>query len=157
MPVFRQFFAAIVEQCIKAGLVWGEELIFDATKVRANAAMDSFVPRLHLLTEEHLASLERQEPPITLADMNDARWDVLDECRLDPARPSSGGYERKSDRLVNTTDPDAVAMRTSGQKAALGYHAHYAIDGGRARVILHAMVTPADVMENQRCSRCCGE
>ncbi|MDQ6603525.1 MAG: transposase [Chloroflexota bacterium] len=81
--------------------------------------------------------------------MNDVRWDVLDECRLDPERPSSGGFERKSDRLVSTTDPDAVAMRTSGQKAALGYHDHYAIDGGRARIILHAMVTPADVMENQ--------
>ncbi|MDQ6603526.1 MAG: transposase [Chloroflexota bacterium] len=31
LPVFRRFFAAIVEQCIKAGLVWGEKLIFDAT------------------------------------------------------------------------------------------------------------------------------
>ena len=149
LPVLRRFFEAITAQCIHAGLVWGEELIFDATKVRANAAMDSLVPRLHLLTEEHLASLESQEPPSTLAAMNDARWDVLDECRLDPERPSSGGYERKSDRLVSTTDPDAVAMRTSGQKAALGYHDHYAIDDGRARVILHAMVTPADVMENQ--------
>ena len=39
LPVFRRFFAAIVEQCVAAGLVWGKELIFDATKVRANASM----------------------------------------------------------------------------------------------------------------------
>ncbi len=149
LPVFRRFFEVITEQCIRAGLVWGDELIFDATKVRANASMDSLVPRLHLLTEEHLASLEQQEPPTTLAALNDARWDVLDECRLDPERPSSGGYERKSDRLVSRTDPDAMAMRTNGQKATLGYHDRYTIDGGRARIILHAMVTPADVMENQ--------
>src|SRR4051794_28715168 len=31
MPVFRRFFEVIVEQCVQAGLVWGKELIFDAT------------------------------------------------------------------------------------------------------------------------------
>src|SRR5437588_8834586 len=31
----------------------------------------------------------------------------------------------------------------------LGYHDHYLVDGGKARIILHALVTPADVMENQ--------
>jgi transposase len=148
LPVFRRFFEAITEQCIRAGLVWGEELIFDATKVRANASMDSLVPRLHLLTEEHLAQLEPPVQPTTLADLNDARWDLLEECRLDPERGSSGGYERKSDRFVSTTDPDAVAMKSNGQKATLGFHDHYTIDGGKARIILHAMVTPADVMEN---------
>jgi hypothetical protein len=72
----------------------------------------------------------------------------LEECRLDPGRPSSGGYERKSDRLVSRTDPDAVPMKTSGQKTTLGFHDHYVIDGGKARIILNALVTPADVMEN---------
>ena len=146
--MFRRFFEAITEQCVKAGLVRGEELIFDATKVRANAAMDSLIPRLRLLTEEHLARLEAPEPPATLAAINDARWDLLEECRLDPERPASDGYERKSDRQVSTTDPDAVAMKTRGERAVLGYHNHYAIDGGKARIILHALVTPADVMEN---------
>ena len=148
LPVFRRFFEAITEQCVKAGLVRGDELIFDATKVRANASMDSLIPRLRLLTEEHLAGLEPPDPPTTLWEMNDARWDLLEECRLDPERPASDGYERKSDRQVSTTDPDAVAMRTSGQKASLGFHDHYVIDGGKARIILNALVTPADVMEN---------
>jgi transposase len=39
--VFRRFFEAIVEQCREAGLVWGNELYFDATQVKANASLDS--------------------------------------------------------------------------------------------------------------------
>ncbi len=147
-PSHRRFFEMIVEQCVRAGLVWGEELIFDATKARANASLDSLIPRLQLLTEEHLAQLEPAEPPATLWEQNNARWDLLAECRLDPERPASDGYERKSDRLVSTTDPDAAPMKTAGQKTALGFHDHYVIDGGKARIILNALVTPADVMEN---------
>lgn len=149
LPVFRRFFEAVTEQCVKAGLVRGDELIFDATKVRANASLDSLIPRLHRLTEEHLAQLEPVDPPTTLWEQNNARWDVLAECRLDPERPPSSGYERKSDRFVSRTDPDAVPMKTSGQKTTLGFHNHYVIDGGKARIILNALVTPADVMENQ--------
>ena len=62
LPVFRRFFDAITAQCIGAGLVWGEELLFDATNAAqrapgANAFMDSLIPRLRLLTAEHLAAL----------------------------------------------------------------------------------------------------
>jgi hypothetical protein len=105
---------------------------------------------LQLLTEEHLAQLAPVEPPITLWEQNNARWDLLEEYRLDPSRPASGSYERKSDRLVSTTDPDAVAMKHhNGDRVTLGYHDHYVIDGGKARIILAALVTPADVMENR--------
>jgi transposase len=37
-PLFRRFFDHVVELCDKAGLIWGKELLVDATKVRANAA-----------------------------------------------------------------------------------------------------------------------
>src|SRR5215203_1814056 len=49
------FFEAIVEQCLAAGLVWGRELYFDATKVAANASLDSVGPRFAV--EAHLATL----------------------------------------------------------------------------------------------------
>ncbi len=42
---FRRFFERIVEECFEAGLVRGKELFFDATKVEANAAVDSLAPR----------------------------------------------------------------------------------------------------------------
>jgi hypothetical protein len=110
--------------------------------------MDSLIPRLHLLTEQHLAHLEESAPSTTLAARDDARWDLLEECRLDPDRPASDGYERKSDRQVSTTDPDAALMKPLGERACLGYHNHYVIDGGKARIILNALITPGDVMEN---------
>src|SRR3954452_3855417 len=34
LEVFRRFFDRVVQLCVDAGLVWGEELFFDATKVR---------------------------------------------------------------------------------------------------------------------------
>jgi hypothetical protein len=52
--VFRHFLERIVEECMQAGLVWGEELFFEATKVKveANASMESPVPRFS--AEAHL-------------------------------------------------------------------------------------------------------
>jgi transposase len=41
LEVFRRFFEKIVQKCIEAGLVWGEELYFDATKVEANASLEA--------------------------------------------------------------------------------------------------------------------
>ena len=96
LPVFRRFFETITEQCIQAGLVWGEELIFDATKVRANASINSLIPRLRLLTDEHLAQIETPESATTLADMNDARWDLLEECRLNPERQLPRGTSARA-------------------------------------------------------------
>ncbi len=63
LPVFRRFFDVITEQCAHAGLVWGKELIFDATKVRANAAMESLIPVLRLVVDGHLAALAEADVP----------------------------------------------------------------------------------------------
>jgi transposase len=45
VEVFQRFFERVVELCQQAGLVRGEELLFDAARVRANADLDSLVPR----------------------------------------------------------------------------------------------------------------
>src|SRR3954452_11104426 len=55
LEVFRRFFERIVERCLAAGLVWGQELFIDATKVAANAALDSLQPRFAV--EAHLHRL----------------------------------------------------------------------------------------------------
>jgi hypothetical protein len=39
LNIFRNLFERIVEMCVEAGLVRGEELLFDATKVEADAAV----------------------------------------------------------------------------------------------------------------------
>jgi len=143
LPIFRRFFETIVAQCAKAGLVRGKELIFDATKVRANASMASLKPVLHLV-DDHLAALtpasSREEA---------SRRDLLEQCCLDPDRPPTSRGGRKSDQRMSTTDPDAALMKPRGERACLGYQDHCVVDGGKARIILHALVTPGDVMENQ--------
>src|SRR4051794_13536539 len=68
LAVFRHFFEAIVEQCKEAGLVWGKELYFDATQVKANASLDSIAPRFAV--EAHLSELFTEEDAVepTLTD-----------------------------------------------------------------------------------------
>src|SRR5436305_7013467 len=59
VDVFRRYFEKIVEQCQEAGLVWGKELYIDATKVEANASLDSLTPRFAV--EAHLANVFAEE------------------------------------------------------------------------------------------------
>jgi transposase len=61
LSVFREFFERVVELYIEAGLVWGEELYFDATKVDADASLESIAPRFYV--EEHLGELFAEEAP----------------------------------------------------------------------------------------------
>src|SRR5687768_2773000 len=57
--------------------------------------------------------------------------------------------QRVADSKVSPTDPDANPMsRFQGDRAKLGYHTHYVVDGGKARIILAALSTPASIMDN---------
>jgi transposase len=102
LPAFRRFFDVIVEQCVAAGLVWGKEMVFDATKVRANASMESLKPILRLVVDDHLAALAETDTPeeATL-------WELPEECRLDPERPATSYYEHDRSRR----GADAAARR----------------------------------------------
>ncbi len=179
LAIFRRFFEQVVDLCNDAGLIWGNELLVDATKVRANASMDSFVPRLAEVVDDHLVELfgdqgesavvppaveEAETPSLLHAESvvgtqpdqpsQERRWDVLEECRLDPERPLSPGYQRVSSRKSSRTDPDATPISVRYGGTALGYQDHYLVDGGKARIIPGtrlrvSLVTPGDVMENQ--------
>jgi transposase len=171
IAIFERFFERIVDLCQEAGLVWGAELFFDATKVRADADVDSLVPRFYFEAKTHLTAVFADDPGQTDESLDDPQgmqpdeaapipghwhdgaaadkrpWRLLEERRLDPHRPAVGTYRRTTDFKVSPTDPDAAPMQT-GSGTALGYHDHYVVDGGKARIILAALVTPADVMEN---------
>ncbi|MFL5625917.1 MAG: transposase [Ktedonobacteraceae bacterium] len=54
-----------------------------------------------------------------------------------------------ADFWVSTTDPDATMMNGKAGGPKLGYHTHYVVDGGKARIILAVLVTPSEVMKNQ--------
>jgi len=175
LETFRRFFDTIVERCAAAGLVWGEELYIDATKVVGNAALGSLTPRFAVAARAHPDDLFAQdaeaegpvpaylagtpEPPAALgpaaseegaalAGENAARhdWWALagrqDRGRVDPR------FSRSGDRLVSTTDPEATYLKQR-DGVRLGYQDHDVVDGGRARIILGALVTPAEVMEDR--------
>jgi transposase len=163
LPVFRRFFEEIVERCAEAGLVRGEEMYFDATKVDANASLDSIAPRFAV--EEHLDGLFEAATPHVAEDEPDAYLPaacdeiLLAENASEENWISSNGrqrrevkgvwYRRTADFLCSETDPDASPMKRRDSKGShLGYYVHYVVDGGKARVILNALVTPFEVTEN---------
>ncbi len=200
LGIFQRFFETIVEECQKAGLVWGKELYFDATQVNANASLNSSQPRFsveaHLdklfgnkdseesehggdnesteddgdshLTETPARPATESEPvngvsneptplPVTtseeaqeaLAEKNTERHDWIDREGRPDRTIKNGNYQRLTDFVASATDPDAALMRLKHGGSHFGYHDHYVVDGGKKRIILEVLVTPADVMENQ--------
>jgi hypothetical protein len=154
-----------------AGLIWGKELYFDATQVKANASLDSIATRFaveahldELFTDgeaDELGPADREIPPTELpvpiseaereqlATANEDRHDWLARDGAPDRTIIRAGYRRRSDFEASTTDPDAALMAHKKGGLHFGYHDHYAVDGGKARIILEVLVTPADVMENQ--------
>jgi Transposase domain (DUF772) len=123
VEIFERFFERIVDLCQEAGLVWGHELFFDATKVHANADLDSLVPRFYHDAKCHVSGLfaddlvaedehkgDGADPP-PLGDVIGSpegaapeqapRWKLLEERRLDPDRPAVGSYRRTTDFRVS--------------------------------------------------------
>ena len=179
LAVFRRFFEAIVAQCVTAGLVWGEERSRDATKVKANAATDSLQPRFaveaHLAQlfasdddddddgEEQPSDPEGSggalpaplpvaltpESRSELAERAQHRHDWIGQAGRPKRDKTSGACRRTADFQISTTDPDATLMPCGDGRTRLGYQDHYVVDGGRARIILAALVAPAEVQENQ--------
>ncbi len=169
LEVFRQFFDVMVEQCIEAGLVWGEELYIDATKVEANASLDSLKPRFAVEAHlQHLFPDQQVNPPVgddaapqplhpdlpeailaELTEASNSRHDWIAQEGAQNRDIVTEDYQRLSDLKASPTDPDASLMRRTNGKPDLGYHTNYVVDGGKARIILQALVTPAEVMDNQ--------
>ena len=171
LEVFRSFFERIVEICAEAGLVRGQELFFDATKVEADAALDSLAPRWFV--ESHLRGLFEEDadeyekgsedapdaesvrslPTVEdddLARTNRATRDWISrKGAQDRSFKGTPWRERTADTRASRTDPDASPMRWSGNARRLGYQTHYVVDGGKARIVLSVLVTPGEVTENR--------
>jgi transposase len=173
LDVFRRFFERIVELCMEAGLVWGEELYFDATKIEANASLGSITPRFAV--EQHLQDLFEQDPQTArenpdgaaktanhdldhlaasedahLVAANAAKSDWISKAGRQDREAKGNFYRRKADLFLGKTDPDASPMKRKGaDHSHLGYQAHCVVDGGKARIILGVLVAPFEVTENK--------
>ncbi len=116
---FRKFFAHVITQCAKAGLIGGTTVFADASLVRANASKDSVVDRR---LERYIEKTYRRC-----------------EKRLDEP------IEKKP--LVSTTDPEASVMKKGkAAKAEPCYAEHRAVDS-KAGIITAIRTTPGSVNE----------
>jgi transposase len=86
---------------------------------------------------------------VALAAAAAERHDWIGEAGRPDRRRTSGSYRRVADFWASPTDPDASPLRPTGAGAGLGYRDHYVVDGGKARVVLAVLVTPAEVQDNQ--------
>ena len=146
LAVFQRFFEESVERCQAAGLLGGEALYFDGTKGRANADIDKQVPRFYQKAHDHLAALfgPEKEPA-----GSDDRWGLMQTYngqRLLSNR-SHATAERQGDSRVCPTDPEATPLYAQFGHSRLGYQVHDVVDGGKARVILAVLATPASIMD----------
>ena len=154
-------------------MLWGKELLVDATKVQGNASRDSMVPRLKEVVDDHLVELfsdedeedaaegrpERAPPmlhppsaPGARERVGHGRSEALGPAGDLPPRPRSPALAGIRARLESEDEPDRSRCHLNhhgGQATVLGYQTHYMIDGGKARIILHALTMPGDVMENE--------
>jgi transposase len=141
LEVFRRFFEEIVGLCVRAGLVCGKELYFDATKVEANAATDSLAPRWAVEahpselfdgegqeeerlaargTSPALASLPMPEGA-TFRERNGVKKDWISRNGAQDRSFKSGYRPRTSDSRASKTDPDATPMSGAKSGSRLGY------------------------------------
>jgi hypothetical protein len=135
---------------------------------------ESITPRFAV--EQHLQDLFEQHPPdssgasseavrATIAEdldplpssedaelicANAAKSDWISKAGCQDRGVKGNFYRRKADLFLSKTDPDASPIKRKGaDHTHLGYQAHCVVDGGKARIILGALVAPFEVTENK--------
>jgi transposase len=169
VTVYQAFFAEVVRQCERAGLVRGDQLYVDSTLVEADAGAGSvgarsLVARLAGI-DDHLAALW-QENPAPPAEPGDAAAAAPaaggpaggEGPVAAPAAPAPGGPHPAGPgdpptpgrgtlnaMQASRTDPDAGLVRRPGVPIDLYHKLHVGVDGGAARIITAVEVTPGEV------------
>lgn len=107
VEVFRRFFEQIVEQCQAAGLVWGKELYIDATKMEANASLDSLTPRFAV--EAHLANVFSEEA----AAQTEQRMTQEEEVSSKPDEKAEGEVPMQLPVSLSQGDREALCQHNA--------------------------------------------
>ena len=157
LETYEKVFVQVLQTCLEAGLVEAGTEHVDSSLLKANASVDSRIPRR---LWEQLEQADRQEqtqeqgippdesdpgPPAREAD---GPWpqsvrtppplEDTQACQLPP--PPQGPFNT---RMVSRTDPDSATMKRRGRGTVLGYLDHSLIDD-KCGVIISTIATPAD-------------
>jgi IS5 family transposase len=128
VDIFQGFFERIVQQCVEAGLVDGRKIFVDSSLVDANASNNSVLDTRNLKHQLH---------------KNYKKLEARLEERAESSDPSRS-YEKKNNRYISSTDPDAALVNRG--KAKLSYQVHRAVDG-KHEIITATDAAPGDVNE----------
>jgi transposase len=164
LTVYEAFFAEIVRQCERAGLIRGDRLYLDSTLVEANADLASVGSRALVAqlagVGEHLAAVWDANPaagPGADAAPTGAGPAAVPEpvgphlaSRDDPPNGPRGPV---NEQVVSRTDPDAGLVARSGVPLDLYHKVHVGVDGGAARIITAVDVTPGEVADEHLLDR----
>jgi len=128
VDIFQGFFERVVQQCVKAGLVDGRKIFVDSSLVDANASNNSVIDTQNLKHQLRKGYKKLE-----------ARLEERAE-NTDPSRT----YEKKNNRYISSTDPDAALVKRG--KTKLSYQVHRAVDG-KHEIITATDAAPGDVNE----------
>jgi transposase len=124
--VFSEFFAAILQQCMDAGLVDGTTIHIDSSMIDGNVSKETLKPQLRLLGQKLYEDLETQQPQ---------------------SEPPASQDNDPLEQRVSDTDPDARLGAKYG-KSTLGYKDHRAVDD-QCGIITATITTPANVNDEK--------
>ncbi len=121
LGVFRRFFERIVELCVEAGLVRGEELFFDSTTVKADAARGSLVPRLEVVG--HVEELfeddpEGESPPVSELPRADAALPTAEGPKLLAANGAHDAPGGQGDQFLDLLQGEPQELRPLDEREA---------------------------------------
>jgi len=140
VDVFEEVFAEVLSMCLEAGLVDGKTVYADSTVLKADASVDSRIPRcLGEQMEESLAESDEQGPQDH--DPPGRRSMPPEDTQADTLPPPPQG--KFNTHTVSRTDPDSATVRRRGQGVMLGYRDHSLVDG-QDGVIVATVATAAD-------------
>jgi transposase len=126
--IFQNFFERIVMQCVEAGLVNGSKIFVDSSLVDANASNNSVIDTKNLKHQLH-KNYKKLE----------ARLEDKEE-----SADTSRTYEKKNNRYISSTDPDAAIVNRG--KPKLSYQVHRAVDGN-SEIITATETAAGDINE----------
>jgi transposase len=152
LGVFERIFEHVLQQCATAGLVDGTTAYADSTVLKANASVDSRIPRKlwEQLEREQASAPERRD-----AEDGGEGDDAGGRSSPDHVPRATSPEDTQSDELpspprgkfnrrhVSRTDPEAATTSRRGRDVKLGYRDHCLVDG-TCGVVTATIATAAD-------------
>lgn len=128
--VFRQIFEAIVQKCVEAGLVNGENIVMDSTHIKANA-------------DNHTSE------QVQVTETIDDYWlKIMDDFPYEKHNPDHEFQARV--KTKNPYDPEAGYMNRTGKPRGFHYLTHQCSDADTG-IIIDVAVTSGDVQDCECC------